>query len=354
MTSRRAPLLITGGAGFIGSNLVLMAMARGRPVVNLDALTYAGNRGNLSSIEGSPDHIFVHGSINDRTLVRELLTRHRPLAILNLAAESHVDRSIDAPATFIETNIVGTFVLLESAREYVATLSDEERSRFRFLHVSTDEVYGSIEAGAATEESEYKPNSPYASSKASADHLVRAYGKTYGLPVLTTNCTNNYGPYQFPEKLIPLMVLNAFHGKPLPVYGDGGQVRDWLHVEDHCRALLTVLEKGEPHEKYNISAENCRTNKEIVAMICKIMAEVRPFQGKTYESLITPVKDRPGHDRRYALNAAKIRSSLGWTPSIAFDEGLRSTILWYLEHEAWWREIQEKKYAGQRLGEIRA
>lgn len=329
-----------------------MTANQGQPVVNLDALTYAGIRENLAPLEANPDHTFVHGSINDRELVRTLLKRHRPCAILNLAAESHVDRSIDAPATFIETNIVGTFVLLESAREYVETLSAEERRNFRFLHVSTDEVYGSIEIGASTEESEYKPNSPYASSKASADHLVRAYGKTYGLPVLTTNCTNNYGPFQFPEKLIPLMILNAYQGKPLPIYGDGGQVRDWLHVKDHCQALLTVLEKGAVGEKYNISAEDCLTNADVVSRICRAMALTRP--GKNYEDLITSVKDRPGHDRRYALDAAKIRKDLGWKPSIEFDQGLTDTVGWYLEREEWWKKIQENKYSGERLGGIRA
>jgi dTDP-glucose 4,6-dehydratase len=329
-------------------------MAEGFRVVNLDLLTYASNRANLADLEGDPDYEFVWGSIGDRPLVRELLARTRPGAVLNLAAESHVDRSIDGPATFVETNVIGTFALLDESTAYRASLPSAERERFRFLHVSTDEVYGSVESGASAEEAPYEPNSPYAASNAAADHLVRAYGKTYGLPVLTTNCTNNYGPYQFPEKLIPLMIANAVAGKPLPIYGDGRQVRDWIHVEDHGRAVLTVLGKGRPGEKYNVGAETRTENVELVRTLCRILDRVRPRSAGPHEALMTPVADRPGHDRRYALDASKIRRELGWAPRIPLEEGLERTVRWYLENGPWLDGIRSRNYDGERLGLGRA
>ncbi len=353
--NNKAPMLITGGAGFIGSNMVHMAIGQGHRVVNLDALTYAGNRENLKDLEGNSTYEFVHGSIGDRGFVRSLLQRVKPRSILNLAAESHVDRSIDAPAAFIETNLMGTFVLLDETRAYISRLSAQEQESFRFLHVSTDEVYGSVKTGASPENAPYEPNSPYAASKAGADHLVRAYGKTYGLPVLTTNCSNNYGPYQFPEKLIPLMILNAVERKPLPVYGDGKQVRDWIHVEDHCQALLLVLEKGTPGEKYNVGAENRVENIDLVRRICGILDKLRPLNGgEKYEGLMSFVQDRPGHDRRYALDASKIRKELRWEPRISLEEGLQRTVKWYLDHKEWWMELRNRKYQGERLGLGRA
>ncbi|MFH1262112.1 MAG: dTDP-glucose 4,6-dehydratase [Pseudomonadota bacterium] len=350
-TQNRPSIWITGGSGFIGSNLVRTAIAQGYRVVNLDALTYAGNRKNHEDLEGTEGYEFVHGSIGDRPLVQSLFQRVKPRAILNLAAESHVDRSIDGPAPFIETNLVGTFVLLDEARRYVASESPDERGRFRFLHVSTDEVYGSVTEGASKEDASYEPNSPYAASKAGADHLVRAYGKTFGLPVLTTNCSNNYGPYQFPEKLIPLTILNALEGVPLPVYGDGKQVRDWLYVEDHCEAILTVLAKGKAGEKYNVGAEMRVENLDLVRKLCRILDGIRPRTGgKRYEELISFVADRPGHDRRYALDPGKIMKSLGWRPAVSLEEGLERTVRWYLDHSEWWTEIRRRNYAGERLG----
>lgn len=347
----REPILVTGGAGFIGSNFVHQSIAAGDRILNLDALTYAGNPQNVSSLTEASGHIFIKGSINDERLVKSLFEKYRPRAVVNFAAESHVDRSIDSPAPFIETNIVGTQILLDCARSYLKAAPVVERKSFRFLHVSTDEVYGSIPEGAAVEDSTYRPNSPYAASKAAADHLVRAYGKTYDLPVLISNCTNNYGPYQFPEKLIPLTLLKALEEKPIPIYGDGGQVRDWLHVEDHCKALRIILEKGALHEKYNVSAENRLTNLEVVRTLCRLLAVERPRNGgKSYEDLIEHVVDRPGHDRRYALDASKLRKQLGWKDPISFDVGLAQTIRWYLSNEAWWKAIQGRTYQGDRLG----
>ena len=348
-------ILITGGAGFIGANLVHLAVSTGFKVVNLDALTYAGNKANLETLNGNPRHVFVHGSITDRKLVESILTKERPSAILNLAAESHVDRSIDGPAIFMETNVMGTLTLLDLAKTYYANLPSNERSRFRLIHVSTDEVFGSVEEGASTEDSRYEPNSPYAASKAGADHLVRAFGKTYGLPVIITNCSNNYGPYQFPEKLIPVMILSALEGVSLPVYGDGRQIREWLHVLDHSRALLLVLEKGEPGDKYNIGSEARIENIELVRTICTLLQEVKPSSlGRRYVELIEMVSDRPGHDRRYALDSSRIRERLGWKPEINLTEGLKQTIRWYLSHVEWWTTIRTERYGGERLGTFHA
>jgi len=327
-------LLVTGGAGFIGSNLVLQTIAAaGEPVLNLDKLTYAGNRDNLEGLRGDARHVFVQGAICDRALVRRLLTEHRPRALLHLAAESHVDRSIAGPAEFVQTNVVGTFALLEEARAYWSGLAAPERAAFRFLHVSTDEVYGSLGPGdpAFSETTPYAPNSPYSASKAASDHLVRAYWHTYGLPTLTTNCSNNYGPYQFPEKLIPLMIHHALAGKPLPVYGDGQNVRDWLYVLDHCAALRTVLERGRPGEVYNIGGGAEMKNVELVKLVCALLDDARPRTGGSYAALISFVKDRPGHDRRYAIDSRKIQRELGWRPQESFESGLRKTVRWYLE-----------------------
>ena len=326
-------LLVTGGAGFIGSNFVLSALAAtGEPVVNLDKLTYAGNPANLESLKGDARYGFVQGDICDRGLVRRLLAEHRPRAVVHFAAESHVDRSIDGPADFVQTNVVGTFSLLEEARQYWGALGEAEKRGFRFLHVSTDEVYGSLEpdAPAFTEEHPYAPNSPYAASKAASDHLARAYHHTYGLPVLTTNCSNNYGPRQYPEKLIPLMITHALAGKPLPVYGDGLNVRDWLYVEDHCDAVRLVLDKGRTGETYNIGGDNEIRNIDLVRTLCALLDESRPRRGGRYAELITMVKDRPGHDRRYAIDASKIERELGWRPKESFETGLRKTVDWYL------------------------
>jgi dTDP-glucose 4,6-dehydratase len=326
-------LLVTGGAGFIGSNFVLSTLAAtGEPIVNLDKLTYAGNLANLGVLDGDARHAFVRGDICDRALVRRLLAEHRPRAIVHFAAESHVDRSIDGPADFVQTNVVGTFSLLEEARAYWAALESAEGQRFRFLHVSTDEVYGSLgpDSPAFTEEHPYAPNSPYAASKAASDHLVRAYHHTYGLPVLTTNCSNNYGPRQFPEKLIPLMVTNALAGKPLPVYGDGLNVRDWLYVDDHCDAVRLVLDKGRTGETYNIGGNNEIRNIDLVRTLCALLDEARPRKGARHADLIAMVKDRPGHDRRYAIDASKIARELGWRPRENFESGLRKTVDWYL------------------------
>jgi len=327
-------LLVTGGAGFIGSNFVLAAVAQaGEPVVNLDKLTYAGSLRNLDALRGDARHSFVQGDIADRALLRKLLEHHRPRAIVHLAAESHVDRSIEGPAQFVQTNVVGTFCLLEEARAYWMQLAAPERAAFRFLQVSTDEVYGSLGPGdpAFTEETPYAPNSPYSASKASADHLVRAYHHTYGLPTLITNCSNNYGPHQFPEKLIPLMIHHALAGKPLPVYGDGLNVRDWLYVEDHCSALREVLARGRPGEVYNVGGGAEMKNIDLVKMLCALLDDAKPRTGGSYASLITFVKDRPGHDRRYAIDAGKIRRELGWRAQESFESGLRKTVRWYLE-----------------------
>lgn len=346
-------ILITGGAGFIGSNLVRHWVANeDEIVVDLDKLTYAGNLDSLGDLNGNPRHVFVRGDIADGALVRELLAKHRPRAILNLAAESHVDRSIDGPGAFVQTNVVGTFQLLEAARWYWGQLSEAEQRDFRFLHISTDEVYGSLgPTGYFTEETPYAPNSPYSASKAASDHFVRAYHHTYGLPVLITNCSNNYGPYQFPEKLIPLMILNAIEGKPLPVYGDGLNIRDWLYVEDHCRAIATVLNKGTVGEVYNIGGNSERTNLDLVYAICDLVDELRPdLPHKPCRSLITFVKDRPGHDRRYAIDSTKIKRELGWQPKHVLEDALRKTVEWYLTNNSWVEGVTSGKYQRQRLG----
>lgn len=346
-------LLITGGAGFIGSWLVRMIVATGRfRVVNLDKLTYAGNLDSLGDVRGHPHHVFVHGDINDQALLTSLLRQHRPTAIMHLAAESHVDRSIDAPAAFVETNVNGTFRLLQSASDYWATLAEPLRAQFRFLHVSTDEVYGSLEAaGSFSETTAYAPNSPYAASKAAADHFVRAFGHTYGLPTIVTNCSNNYGPYQFPEKLIPMMILNAQEGKPLPIYGQGQHVRDWLFVEDHCRGLLAALERGKPGEVYNLGGHCERTNLEIVTALCDVVDQLRPdLPHRPCSSLMTFVQDRPGHDLRYAIDASKARRELDWRPLHDLDSGLRATVKWYLENPGWVERVTSGVYRRERLG----
>ena len=352
-------ILVTGGAGFIGANFILdWLSASDEPVLNLDKLTYAGNLENLAALLGDPRYAFVQGDIGDQALVDRLLAQHRPRAIVNFAAESHVDRSIHGPGEFIQTNIVGTFSLLESVRAYYATLDDAGRAAFRFLHVSTDEVYGSLkkDAPAFAETNRYEPNSPYSASKAASDHLVRAYHHTYGLPVVTTNCSNNYGPWQFPEKLIPLMIANALAGKPLPIYGDGQQIRDWLYVSDHCVAIRRVLEAGRLGETYNIGGWNEKPNLDIVHAICDLLGELRPrADGKSYREQITYVTDRPGHDRRYAIDATKIERELGWRPAETFETGIRKTIQWYLDHAQWvanvqsgaYREWVEKNYEGR-------
>lgn len=346
-------LLVTGGAGFIGGNFVLGTLAAGGcRIVNLDALTYAGNLDTLAPLAGRREHVFVHGDIGDRALVERLLAEHRPDAIVNFAAESHVDRSIDGPAAFVQTNVVGTLVLLEAALAHWRTLDEAGRAAFRFLHVSTDEVYGSLgPTGRFTEETPYAPNSPYSASKAASDHLVRAFHHTYGLPTLTTNCSNNYGPYQFPEKLIPLMIGKALRGEALPVYGDGRNVRDWLYVEDHCAAIRRVLEAGRPGEVYNIGGDAERENIEVVRAIIALVDERRPLpDGATREHLITYVRDRPGHDRRYAIDASKIRRELGWAPRESFESGLARTVDWYLANTAWVERVTDGSYRGERLG----
>jgi dTDP-glucose 4,6-dehydratase len=341
-------ILVTGGAGFIGANFVLDWFARNaEPVVNLDKLTYAGNLENLASLQGDPRHVFVQGDIGDSALVDGLLAQHRPRAVVNFAAESHVDRSIHGAEDFIQTNIVGTFRLLESVRGYWSGLGDSEKAAFRFLHVSTDEVYGSLapDAPAFTETHGFEPNSPYSASKAASDHLVRAWHHTHGLPVLTTNCSNNYGPLHFPEKLIPLMIVNALAGKPLPVYGDGLQIRDWLFVTDHCSAIRRVLEAGRLGETYNIGGWNEKPNIEIVRTICALLDELRPrTDGQSYATQITHVKDRPGHDRRYAIDARKIERELGWKPAETFETGIRKTVQWYLDHPEWVANVQSGTY----------
>ncbi|MBB5015965.1 dTDP-glucose 4,6-dehydratase [Rehaibacterium terrae] len=344
--------LVTGGAGFIGGNFVLDAVAAGVRVVNLDALTYAGNLDTLASLRHDPHHVFVEGDIGDRALVARLLAEHRPEAVIHFAAESHVDRSIDGPAAFVQTNVVGTLNLLECARDYWRALEGAARDGFRFLHVSTDEVYGSLgDTGKFTEDTPYAPNSPYSASKAASDHLVRAFHHTYGLPTLTTNCSNNYGPYQFPEKLIPLMIAKALAGEPLPVYGDGRNVRDWLYVKDHCAAIRRVLEAGRVGETYNIGGDAERQNIEVVNTICALLDERRPREdGLPRATLITYVKDRPGHDRRYAIDASKIRRELGWTPAMSFEDGMAATVDWYLDNQAWVNRVLDGSYRLERIG----
>jgi dTDP-glucose 4,6-dehydratase len=344
--------LVTGGAGFIGGNFVLRAIASGVKVVNLDALTYAGNLDTLASVQDNPLHVFVEGDIGDRALVARLLAEHRPDAVVNFAAESHVDRSIDGPSAFIQTNVVGTLGLLESVRDHWKGLEGEARGRFRFLHVSTDEVYGSLgDTGSFTESTPYAPNSPYSASKAASDHLVRAFHHTYGLPVLTTHCSNNYGPYHFPEKLIPLIIARALAGEPLPVYGDGKNVRDWLFVGDHCRAIRTVLEKGRVGETYNVGGNAERQNIEVVHAICALLDERVPrADGKPRSSQITFVADRPGHDRRYAIDASKLRDELGWEPEYTFEQGIAETVDWYLANQAWVKRVLDGSYRLERIG----
>jgi dTDP-glucose 4,6-dehydratase len=347
--------LVTGGAGFIGSNFVRNQVLRsGRRVVNLDRLTYAGNLDSLAGLEGDARHLFTQGDIGDRALVLSLLRTHQPAAVVNFAAESHVDRSIDGPRVFVETNVLGTVELLGAVLEYWRSLEPAARDRFRFLHVSTDEVYGSLgPTGAFTETTPYAPNSPYSASKAASDHLVRAFHHTYGLPVLTTNCSNNYGPRQFPEKLIPLMILNALRGRPLPIYGDGLNVRDWLYVDDHCRAIETVVAAGRVGEVYNIGGNCERTNRAIVEAICGLMDELRPeLPHRPCRSLVTFVADRPGHDRRYAIDCSKIGRELGWRPMMNFETGLRETIGWYLDNPVWVERVTSGSYRGERLGVV--
>jgi len=347
-------VLVTGGAGFIGSNYVLRSLRQQADlrIVNLDLLTYAGNLDTLASLQQEPRHVFVRGDIADQALLGKLLASYRPSAIVNFAAESHVDRSIDGPAAFVHTNIVGTLGLLQSARQYWNGLPAAEKDQFRFLHVSTDEVYGSLGAqGAFTETTPYAPNSPYAASKAGSDHLVRAFHHTYGLPVLTTNCSNNYGPYQFPEKLIPLMILNALELKPLPVYGDGQQVRDWLFVEDHVDAINCVLQAGRPGQVYNIGGNSERANLDVVQAICAELDKARPDASfGDRRQLIQHVTDRPGHDRRYAIDCSKLKKELGWQPRLVFEEGLRNTVHWYLDHAPWVARVRDGSYQGERLG----
>ncbi len=341
-------ILVTGGAGFIGANFVLDWIAKvGEPVVNLDKLTYAGNIENLAALEGDSRHVFVQGDIGDGALVASLLTQYEVRAVVNFAAESHVDRSIHGPAAFVETNIVGSFQLLEAVRKYWGGLQGDAKTAFRFLHVSTDEVYGSLGASdpAFTEQHRYEPNSPYSASKAASDHLVRAYHHTYGLPVLTTNCSNNYGPWHFPEKLIPLMIVNALAGKALPVYGDGQQIRDWLYVGDHCSAIRRVLEAGRLGETYNIGGWNEKPNLEIVHTVCRLLDGLRPrADGQPYSAQISYVTDRPGHDRRYAIDARKIEQELGWRPAETFDSGIAKTVQWYLDHPEWVARVQSGAY----------
>ena len=338
-------ILVTGGAGFIGANFVLdWLSANDEPIVNLDLLTYAGNLGNLAALRDDARHVFVRGDIGDRALVEKLLAEHRPRAIVNFAAESHVDRSIHGPAQFIATNVVGSFTLLDAAKAHWQSLPEDERKAFRFLHVSTDEVYGSLGPNdpAFSETTPYAPNSPYSASKAASDHLVRAYHHTYGLPTLTSNCSNNYGPLQFPEKLIPLMIVNALAGKPLPVYGDGQNVRDWLYVGDHCAAIRAILAGGRPGETYNIGGNAEIRNLEVVHTLCRVLATLNP--GRDFTQQITFVTDRPGHDRRYAIDASKLRSELGWTPRETFETGLARTVRWYLDHPEWLSAVTSGEY----------
>ena len=345
---------VTGGCGFIGANFIQYLLKKTKPksVINLDKLTYAGNQKNLADFEQDPRYIFVHGDICDAELVSRLLTEYQPNYIINFAAESHVDRSIDGPAEFIQTNIVGTSVLLQESLKYYSTLKGKESERFQFHHVSTDEVFGSLsESGFFTEETPYDPSSPYSASKASSDHLVRAWHRTFDLPVLLSNCSNNYGPYQFPEKLIPLMILNCLEEKPLPVYGTGENIRDWLYVEDHCDAIYTILQKGTIGETYNVGGNNEIKNIQIVEVICDVLNDIHPAgSGKSYHELITFVKDRPGHDFRYAIDASKLKKEIGWEPKESFNTGIQKTIEWYLKNEEWWKTIQENTYKQERLG----
>ncbi|MBS0195018.1 MAG: dTDP-glucose 4,6-dehydratase [Proteobacteria bacterium] len=352
-TTQHPTWLVTGGAGFIGGNFVLDAVAAGVRVVNLDALTYAGNRDTLAALDGDARHVFVHGDIGDAVLVARLLAEHRPDAVVNFAAESHVDRSIDGPAAFVQTNVVGTLALLECARDYWRSLEGSAKNAFRFLHVSTDEVYGSLGAtGAFTEETPYAPNSPYSASKAASDHLVRAFHHTYGLPVLTTNCSNNYGPFQFPEKLIPLVIQKALAGQPLPIYGDGMNVRDWLFVKDHCAAIRQVLEAGRVGETYNVGGDAEKPNITVVKTICALLDARRPLpDGRPHEALITYVKDRPGHDRRYAIDATRLQRELGWKPTVDFEQGIAATVDWYLDNAAWVKRVLDGSYRLERIGQ---
>ena len=351
-TTSAKTLLVTGGAGFIGANFVLQAIADGLRVINLDKLTYAGNLDTLSSLQGNDRHVFVHGDIGDRALVTQLLTEHHPDAIVNFAAESHVDRSIDGPGEFIQTNVVGTLALLEGARDYWRALEGTAREAFRFLHVSTDEVYGSLgDEGKFTEQTAYAPNSPYSASKAASDHLVRAFQHTYGLPTLTTNCSNNYGPYQFPEKLIPLIIQKALVGESLPIYGDGRNIRDWLFVSDHCSAIRRVLDAGRVGETYNVGGNAEQENITVVKTICALLDAQQPLpDGRARESLMTFVKDRPGHDRRYAIDSSKLQSELGWHPAQSFETGMARTVDWYLGHQAWSKRVLDGSYRMERLG----
>ena len=346
-------MLVTGGAGFIGSNFVRTAVIDHHwRVINLDVLTYAGNQQSLVDLEGNKNHVFVQGDIGDIELVSTLLKKYQPQAIVNFAAESHVDRSIDGPAAFVETNVVSTCNLLQSSLDFWRTLDKAGQASFRFLHVSTDEVYGSLgDDGLFTEEHQYAPNSPYSASKAASDHFVRAYFHTYGMPVLTTNCSNNYGPYQFPEKLIPLIIHNAVNGKPLPIYGNGMNIRDWLYVVDHCEAILTVLEKGKVGDVYNVGGLNEKTNMDVVKTVCTLLDDALPDSAhKPHDSLITYVKDRPGHDARYAIDASKLETELGWKPKETFETGMAKTLAWYLENTRWVESVLDGSYQGQRLG----
>lgn len=344
-------ILVTGGLGFIGSNFVRLALSRGHQVLNFDALTYAGNPDNLKDLETLPTYTFQKGSITDVAAVTTALKTFQPDFVVNFAAETHVDRSIDSPAAFIHTNVVGAYTLFNAALEHYKSLPEKNRASFRVIHISTDEVYGSVEMGASKEDDVYEPNSPYSASKAGADHLARAFYKTYHLPIMVTNCTNNYGPYHFPEKLIPLAITNALEGKNIPIYGDGLQMRDWLYVEDHCRAILEVANKGRLGEKYNIGSKNQLTNLQVIESICTTLDRVKPREDKkSYLTLTTHVTDRPGHDRRYALDITKIHDELGWLPSVNFAEGIQKTIHWYLDHAEWWKKIKAQTYDGQRLG----
>ena len=346
------PIIVTGGAGFIGSSFVRLMVAQGVPVVVLDALTYAGNLANLSEVKDAPGYTFVHGNIGDAPLVADLLARHRPRAIVSIAAETHVDRSIDGPAVFIQTNVVGVSTLLETARQYWRNLPAAERDAFRFVQVSTDEVYGSVEQGSSREGDPYQPNSPYSASKAAGDHMARAYFRTYGMPTLVTNGANTYGPRQFPEKLIPLQILNALDGRPLPVYGNGNNLRDWLYVDDHCRGIAAVLAEGRPGENYNIGSgtDDLYANIQVVHNLCDLLDEMAPKAGMSYLNSIAFVDDRPGHDFRYALNCGKLMQDTNWRPLTNFTDGLRATLRWYLDNDAWFRSATQARYDRQRLG----
>ncbi len=348
--------LVTGGAGFIGGNFAIDAVKRGIRIINLDALTYAGNLDTLAGLQDDASHAFVHGDIGDADLVARLLAEHQPDAVVNFAAESHVDRSIDGPAAFVDTNVVGTLSLLEQVRDYWRSLEGRASEAFRFLHVSTDEVYGSLgDTGKFTEQTPYAPNSPYSASKAASDHLVRAFHHTYGLPVLTTNCSNNYGPYQFPEKLIPLIIAKALAGEPLPIYGDGKNVRDWLYVGDHCTAIRAVLEGGRVGETYNVGGDAERENIVVVETLCKLLDERRPREdGQPRFSQVTYVADRPGHDRRYAIDASKLHNELGWSPAHSFEQGMTDTVDWYLSHHAWIDRVLDGSYRLERIGGVAA